>query len=118
MLSLDRCPSGYRLFKDNMCGIYRSVSANHNSSGQSCQTFGDRLAVADDCRENVWLSYLAGQNQIHIAKNDLANEGTWVRDYGKLRRINAQLGTTRFAVSLVDSKLPEILKQHSVILKH
>ena len=84
--SLERCPSGYFAFR-NDCFKMSDLCAVFDGANQQCSQMGAKLATPEDARENVFVSYLANQEQIFVGKTDRDDEGVWKR-VGKLKTID------------------------------
>ena len=64
----------------DLCGVF-------DGAIQQCSQMGAKLATPEDARENVFVSYLANQEQIFVGKTDRDNEGVWKR-VGKWKTID------------------------------
>ena len=60
-----------------------STCKSVQEASDTCQLDGAFLGAPEECRDAVWFSYLANQDNVHVAKTDAAQEGTWVRGYSK-----------------------------------
>lgn len=78
----DRCPVGYRFFKQGFCGKYMPTCTTVSQAAQNCQQEGAFLGAPEDCRDAVWMSHLSGQNDIHIALSDSTTQQQWGRAFG------------------------------------
>lgn len=81
--SIDRCQSGYHYLNSGMCGSYVDTCGTPSAAQSFCASSSAFLGAPENPRDNYWLSYLAGQKSIYLAKSDEANEGVWVRAFGK-----------------------------------
>ena len=79
---LDRCPAGYTLLDNNMCGRHIAACASVQNAANQCASEGAVLAAPQNCHAAVHVSYLAGQVDVHIAKTDASVEGQWGVGYG------------------------------------
>jgi len=74
-----------------MCHRYVSTCSQYQQGVTTCQTLGEKMVAPANAAHNVFVSYLAAQRQIYVAKSDRAIEGTWKREGKKLLCVSKQL---------------------------